>query len=66
MPSHPKLQVYKSRKNGQHYWRLKSRNGKKIATGNEGFHNPPGPEYIDMLIRTLKAAKYERIKSKNK
>lgn len=64
MPTRPKFQVYKSRKNGQHYFRLKSRNGKKIATGNEGFKRPPGPEMIEMLIRTLQAAKYERIKSK--
>ena len=32
-----KIQFYKSKKNGQWYWRAKARNGKKVAGGCEGY-----------------------------
>ena len=34
-----KIQFYKSKKNGQWYWRAVARNGKKVAGGSEGYHN---------------------------
>jgi uncharacterized protein YegP (UPF0339 family) len=34
-----KIQFYKSKKNGQWYWRAVARNGKKVAGGCEGYFN---------------------------
>lgn len=33
------IEIYKSRKNGQFAWRMKSRNGRKVACGGETYHN---------------------------
>lgn len=36
---HPKIEVYKSKKNGQFSWRMIAANGKKIACAGETYHN---------------------------
>lgn len=34
-----KIEIYKSKKNGQFGWRLIAKNNKKIACGGETYHN---------------------------
>lgn len=37
-----KIQFYKSKKNGQWYWRAIARNGRKVAGGCEGYKRKAG------------------------
>ena len=36
---HSKIELYRSKKNGQFAWRMIAKNGKKIACGGETYHN---------------------------
>lgn len=37
-----RIQFYKSKKNGQWYWRAVARNGRKVAGGAEGYKRKSG------------------------
>ncbi len=54
-----KFQPYKSKKNGKWYFRLRGKNGKKVATGNEAFERRPTIEHLNMLKRIINEAIYD-------
>jgi len=60
-----KVEYYRSKKNGQWYWRLRSRNGRKITTGGEGFKRKSGClRSIDAVRKAFAFAKYVIVETK--
>jgi len=56
-----KVEVYKSRRNGQFSWRVIAKNGKKIACAGETFHNKKDCMKSLSLLKTILAGTHEII-----
>lgn len=57
-PHKVKFVPYRSKKNGQHYWRLKGGNGEKIAGGCEAFKKKVSRKQFERFKQLVAAAEY--------
>lgn len=55
-----KIQFYKSKKNGQWYWRAIARNGRKVAGGAEGYlRKSAAVKGFKSLLKVIQSGKVE-------
>ena len=58
-----KIQFYKSKKNGQWYWRAIAKNGRKVAGGCEGYKQlGMCIKGFKSLVLIIKSDKFEIVK----
>ena len=54
------IQFYKSKKNGQWYWRAIARNGRKVAGGAEGYlRKSSAIKGFKSLLKVIQSGKIE-------
>jgi len=55
------FEMYRSTKNGQWYWRLRTANNRIVADSAEGYHNKEDCRLGIMIVKAAHAAPVEEV-----